>query len=389
MTLNLDRSAWQKVKFGDVVRNVNDNVKDPASGGINRVLGLEHLDPGELRIQRWGDVSPELTFTRRVRPGQTLFGKRRAYQRKTAYAEFDAVCSGDILVFESADPTRLLPELLPFIAMTDAFYAMALETSAGSLSPRTRWSDIAKYEFDLPPLSQQRRFTELLWSAVAHRSSIANRQVADQVASRALMDSLFRSLRCEWRPFGEVGTATVGVVVKPAQYYVSEGGVPAIRATNVFPGRFDLDELVYFDAQAESSMFKTRIKEGDVIIVRTGRTGEAAAATEQVIGMNTIGVILARPGEIVLPKYLEGFLNSERGRAQVARRTAGSAQPNLNVGELLTIEVPIASQADQQMIVGTRAELDESAARLRDEAMALRELQSTLLEAIFGGRHVQ
>lgn len=135
MTLSLDRSEWQRVKFGDVVRNVNDNVKDPAGIGIKRLLGLEHLDPGELRIQRWGDLAPESTFTRRVRPGQTLFGKRRAYQRKTAYAEFDAVCSGDILVFESADSSRLLPELLPFVAMSDAFYAMALETSAGSLSP--------------------------------------------------------------------------------------------------------------------------------------------------------------------------------------------------------------------------------------------------------------
>ena len=164
MSLNLDRSSWTRVKFGDVVRNVNDNTKNPGAAGIDRVIGLEHLDPGELRIQRWGDLSDETTFTRRVRAGQTLFGKRRAYQRKTAYADFDAVCSGDILIFESADSARLLPELLPFVAMTDGFYEKALETSAGSLSPRTRWADLAKYEFDLPPLDQQRRIAGLLWT---------------------------------------------------------------------------------------------------------------------------------------------------------------------------------------------------------------------------------
>jgi len=38
-----------------------------------------------------------------------LFGKRRAYQRKAAVAEFDGVCSGDFLVFEPKDD-RLLPE---------------------------------------------------------------------------------------------------------------------------------------------------------------------------------------------------------------------------------------------------------------------------------------
>lgn len=221
MTLNLDRSTRRRVKFGDVVRNVNENVKDPDSAGIDRVIGLEHLDPGELKIGRWGELTEETTFTRRVKRGQTLFGKRRAYQRKTAYAEFDAVCSGDLLVFESADPGVLLPELLPFIAMTDGFYAKALETSAGSLSPRTRWSDLATHEFDLPPLTDQRRITDLLWSLESHRAalevskdsvlSLADAHVSRFFGARPEHDSVALDGLCQ--------KLTVGVVVKPTQYY--------------------------------------------------------------------------------------------------------------------------------------------------------------------------
>lgn len=114
MSLNLDKTTWQRVAFGDVVRIVNETVKDAASDGIDRVIAMEHMDPGELKIERWGDVAEGTTFTRRVRPGQTLFGKRRAYQRKVAYAEFDAICSGDIYTFE-ADENRMLGNFLPFI----------------------------------------------------------------------------------------------------------------------------------------------------------------------------------------------------------------------------------------------------------------------------------
>ena len=88
MNLDLDRSAWKRVAFGDVIHNVNESVRDAESAGIDRIVAMEHLDPGELKIERWGSTSNGTTFTRRVKPGQTLFGKRRAYQRKVAYAEF-------------------------------------------------------------------------------------------------------------------------------------------------------------------------------------------------------------------------------------------------------------------------------------------------------------
>jgi type I restriction enzyme S subunit len=93
-----------------------------------------------------------------------LFGKRRAYQRKVAVAEFEAVVSGDIYVLAPKDTQRLLPELLPFLCLSERFFQHAVGTSAGSLSPRTNWSSLASFEFDLPPLDQQRRIAEILWA---------------------------------------------------------------------------------------------------------------------------------------------------------------------------------------------------------------------------------
>ncbi|RMH17672.1 MAG: restriction endonuclease subunit S, partial [Gammaproteobacteria bacterium] len=159
------KPGWKMVKFGDVVKNANLVERYPQSAGIERIVGLEHLDPGNLHIRRWNTLENGTSFTRKFVPGQTLFGKRRAYQRKVAFAEFEGICSGDILTFEPKDKNVLLPELLPFICQSDAFFDHALGTSAGSLSPRTSWKALQDFEFPLPPLDEQKRIAEVLWAA--------------------------------------------------------------------------------------------------------------------------------------------------------------------------------------------------------------------------------
>lgn len=156
------KPGWRRVKFGDVVRLSKARSQDPLADGIERYVGLDHLEPGDFRIRSWGNVADGVTFTSVFQPGQVLFGKRRAYQRKVAMADFSGVCSGDIYVLETKDAQVLLPELLPFICQTDAFFDHAVGTSAGSLSPRTNWTSLADFEFALPPIKEQLRTSGLL-----------------------------------------------------------------------------------------------------------------------------------------------------------------------------------------------------------------------------------
>ena len=162
--ITIDKTGWKKWRFDEVCRQVNTSSKDPVADGLDHVIGLEHIEPGNLHITKWDTLEKETTFTRKFVKGQVLFGRCRAYQRKVAYAEFDGICSGDILVFEAIEE-NLLPELLPFLIQSDGFFEKALATSAGSLSPRTKFKELADYEFLLPPKSEQKRLAELLWAA--------------------------------------------------------------------------------------------------------------------------------------------------------------------------------------------------------------------------------
>ena len=188
-------AGWRRVKFGDVVQLSKARCADPLAEGVERYVGLEHLEPGDLRIRNWGNVADGVTFTSVFQPGQVLFGKRRAYQRKVAVADFSGVCSGDIYVMETQDAQVLLPELLPFICQTDAFFDHAIDTSAGSLSPRTNWTSLADFEFMLAPMLEQSKIIELLTALeCASAAQQGAAESADQLVRALLSETLNREL---------------------------------------------------------------------------------------------------------------------------------------------------------------------------------------------------
>lgn len=386
MNLNLDKSAWKRVTFGDVVRNVNETLRDLEAAGVDRIIAMEHMDPGELKISRWGSTDDGTTFTRRVKPGQTLFGKRRAYQRKVAYAEFDAICSGDIYTFE-ADETQMLGEFLPFLVQSNEFFDHALGTSAGSLSPRTNWRDLANFEFDLPPLDEQKRIADLLWAIERHRLAVVVQMAEAEVLADEVFGSALATTDAPTVSLPDlVDEMTVGVVVRPTQYYTDDpAGVPALRGLNIEPGGFDLTDLVRFKPESAAELKKSTLGAGDVAIVRTGRPGDAAVVTDDVAGFNCIDLIIARPGSDLVPDFLAHFLNSTYGRAQIARLSAGTAQQHFNVGALKKLEIPRLGAAQQRQLVELVEEVRSSGGASQREAGQLGRLRQSVLTEVFGG----
>ena len=251
------KPGWQRVKFGDVVRLSKARSSDPIADGYERYIGLDHIEPEDLRIRRWGNVADGVTFTSVFKPGQVLFGKRRAYQRKVAVADFSGVCSGDIYVFESKDSNVLLPELLPYICQTEAFFQHAVGTSAGSLSPRTNWTSLANFEFALLPLAEQRNFADLVAMLDENLDNLEN---ADKLSNKLIWslycsEILGRNSQCnciEDPHFGEVSAGlqiltinSIAELVTDGEHATpirTEGGVPLLSARNIQDGWLDLTE---------------------------------------------------------------------------------------------------------------------------------------------------
>jgi restriction endonuclease S subunit len=131
------------------------------SNEVSHFVGLEFLEADNFQLQGWGEIADGTTFSKRFAKGDVLFGKRRAYLKKVAVADFDGICSGDILVIR-AKAKIMLQELLPFYISADAFIQHAVSTSAGSLSPRTKWKDLADLQVSIPDLKTQKQIALVL-----------------------------------------------------------------------------------------------------------------------------------------------------------------------------------------------------------------------------------
>lgn len=390
MRLNLDKSHWKRVAFGDVVRNVNETVRDLEAAGIDRVIAMEHMDPGELKVSRWGSTKDGTTFTRRVKPGQTLFGKRRAYQRKVAYAEFDAICSGDIYTFE-ADETQLLGELLPFLVQSNGFFEHALGTSAGSLSPRTNWRDLKDFEFDLPPLDEQKRIAELLWAIERHKFALT-----DQVASVRKVLARVTVARLTALPtnvrLGNLATTRSGPSFAAADVHdeVVPDSVPVIGIPNTKPnGTIDLEGVGHVTGLPSSV---GRIDESSLVLIRTNGNRQR------------IGNVYLPPAEAhgyavsAFQFLMQAYDSSDRdflfwvlSEAGMQDRMSDAASGTVGLGNLAVrwlndqlvpwTELP----SERRALVEELGRLSDVVASVRAEITAVTTVGSVLRDEIFGG----
>ncbi len=155
----ISKAGWTRVRFDQIATQINDRVDNPAEAGVERYVGLEHLDPDSLRIRRWGEPTDVESTKLRFQPGDIIFGKRRVYQRKVVVADFEGICSAHAMVLR-AKPGAVLPEFLPFFMQSDLFMERALSISVGSLSPTINWTALAAEEFLLPPIQEQARLVE-------------------------------------------------------------------------------------------------------------------------------------------------------------------------------------------------------------------------------------
>ena len=403
------RDTWTRVAFGDVVKLCRDRSSNPRVDGLERYVGLEHLVPGDMSIQSWGSIADGTTFTSVFRPGHVLFGKRRAYQRKVAVADFHGVCSSDIYVLEPKGES-LLPGLLPFLCQTEAFFRHALKTAAGGLSPRTNWKDLAKFEFALPPHEEQRRIEDVLNRCESlHRATVQAASVSTMtlVAARhrlmsrlspdtesAKSRSTILPPRWSRRTLADIVEAPYGIVDGPfgsnlkSEHY-RDSGYPVVQSAFVASGAFDphAADWVYVDESKFQEQHRSAVRAGDIVMVKVGVNCGAcdvvpAGQPTGILAGNCLKISPKR--EICDTRFLLHYLKWLREVGLLERHVTSTQQRALTLGRLKGQRIILPPLSEQEYSVRVldscqRAESDlaerkaavtRMAKLLREEALA-------------------
>jgi type I restriction enzyme S subunit len=388
MTLELDKSTWKRVTFGDVAQASKEKC-DPNDGLVDRYVAGEHMDTDDLTIHRWGQVGDGYlgpAFHRRFHPGQVLYGSRRTYLRKVAVADFDGVCANTTFVVEPMSRDVLLPEFLPLVMTSEPFHKFAIAESKGSVNPYVNWSDIARYEFDLPPLDVQTRIADLLWAA--ERERLAARLLFENVdtAVRAWSDTIFGRGAGTERPVGEM--------LDVCQYGLSTaagatGDYPMLRMTNLLNGFVTAQDLKYCDLSARD--FEAyRVVDGDVLFNRTnsvelvGRSGIFRLSGDFVFASYLIRL---RPRSVeLLPEYLNEFINSPTGQSRIrVHLSKGVSQANISAANLKRVMIPVPSLDKQRQAIERLNRLQTRRSAVSQRIASATALANEIRRDVFGG----
>lgn len=368
-------------RFDQMAKQINDRVDNPAESGVERYVGLEHLDADSLRIRRWGDITDVESTKLRFHPGDIIFGKRRVYQRKLAVADFEGICSAHAMVLR-AKPDVVLPEFLPFFMQSDHFMERALAISVGSLSPTINWKTLAAETFALPPIEEQRRMASLL--DATDRATFAQEDLAEalQRLEGSFTDAFLEG--CE-----EAGS--VGDVVTSTAYGSSkkstdgDSGTPILGIPNVRRGYLELDEfnrVELTDAEVE----RYRLAPGDVLLVRTNGNphyvGRCVVVTDlpHDFAYASYLIRLRVDDSIILPAFLSAILNAPSIRRELRGTVRSSAgNYNINTTEIKDQTIPLPALDEQETFLDQLTSIRARQAACADRIASLHRTKAAIL----------
>lgn len=383
--ITIDKTGWKKYRFDEVCRQVNEATKDPAEEGLEYVIGLEHIEPNNLHITQWDTLEKETTFTRKFKKGQVLFGRRRAYQRKVAYAEFDGICSGDILVFEAIEKV-MLPELLPFLIQSDGFFQKALETSAGSLSPRTKFKELADYEFLLPPKPEQKRLAALLWAA----DEMIEKEKLELLEAYKYFNYQKTNIIWEARfPLGKLKDVTADGL-KDGDWIErkdqSESGIRLIQLADIGDGFFVNKSCRYISEDTFNKLHCFEVFPNDILLARMpdpiGRSCIMPQLPERCI--TAVDVCIIRVDDSNHNTlFINYMINTPVFRKKVIELSSGTTRQRISRGNLEKMSVPLPSKEIQDTIAKALNKTEKTIITLQKQINISQQIKQELINKVF------
>lgn len=380
--------GWRVVCFDEMAQLVNDRVDDPSEAGVERYVGLEHLDPESLMIRRWGSPDDVQAQKLRFQPGDIIFGKRRAYQRKLAVADFEGICSAHAMVLRAREET-VVKDFLPFFMQSDTFFDRALSISVGSLSPTINWKTLASQQFAIPPKEEQQRNADVLWAA--------DEMVLSWEAAQAEIDNLRAAMRKEIvcdashprRRLEECliditpGKSVVGVN-QPAS--LNEFGVLKVSAVGA---RGFIAEENKRLINPNDYRVEFQVKAGDFLITRCNTrelVGRVCIVPDDApnLMLSDKTIRLGVDESVATKPFLLEALRSNEARSQIEAVATGTggAMKNISQNEIRSFLIPLPDIETQRRITTMIESIAVAKQKINRHATKSKRCRTSLLEAL-------
>lgn len=149
---------WDVITLYECIRKRDDFSRPPHNK--EKYIGLEHFDSGAHLLKGFIDSTNVKSNCSVFNKGELLYSKLRPYLDKAVLANFDGLCSTEVLVLNSNDLTT--NEYLLYHFHSRKFIKYNEHHSYGTKMPRTSFDTIGKYQIALPPLEDQKAILKII-----------------------------------------------------------------------------------------------------------------------------------------------------------------------------------------------------------------------------------
>ncbi len=155
------------------------------------------------------------------------------------------------------------------------------------------------------------------------------------------------------------GTPITYGVVQPGPE--DESGVLFIRGGDISAGRINTSSLRTISNELSQQYKRTLLRGGELLISLVGNPGEVAIVPVELVGSNIarqVGLIRVEEKRFN-PWFVQYYLMSPAGKAQLFSYSLGSVQSVINLKELKRVEIPNAPIEVQNLIVKSLKDIDD------------------------------
>ena len=385
---DIDKSNWKLFRFDEICSSISEKV-DPQNTDLDIYIGLEHLDKESLHINRYGNPDDVKGAKLRFYPGDVIFGKRRAYQRKAAVVDFDGFCSAHSLVLR-ANSEIINPKFFPMFIHSDTFMHRAIDISVGSLSPTINWGTLKKQEFLLPPKPQQEKISELLWTI---ENSVKNKELLLEKAQLVYKTKIENAVPMNYGKYlvlDDILDLRRGITYKSSDYSDAQNGVPLLNLKSIERGGgYNKDGLKYYGGRFSNDDY---INNDELLLACTDVTRQGniigyplhPSVYEHKDYLFTMDLAALKiKGNQILRDYLYYVFKSDWVHWKIFAWSPGTTVLHLNKTGFKKIKIPFLGIQEQKSIVSELKKYEKSIENIKFAIRKEKMLKKSLINEIF------
>lgn len=349
-----------RVKFEDVATRVNTR-EDRLNTTLLYYVGGEHIESNELLVQGRGLIKGSTIgpmFYCGFKKGDVLLVSRNPHLRKASMVAFDGICSEKTFVLGTRDQNKLLQEYLAIICQSDDFWNYCEEHKSGGVNYFLNWSTLAKYEFDLPSLPEQKILADKLWAAYRLKESYKKLLAATDEMVKSQFIEMFGNGK-----YQEIELDSIAEEWLKGQAFkkdnICEGGTNSCIHYGELFTKYGpiINEVV---SSTNDDIIKAS-RSGDILFPASDVTPDGLARCSSIMNDGVLlggDIIVMRPIQGNMPEYLSWAINMQK--EQLLKRVTGSVVRHMSAKGLKTIQIPIAPIDKQEIFIGMVKQADKS-----------------------------